>query len=521
MIRYLKNERYTSDKRLIYAEGLSTDTKPTTGLITGSKFIEIDTGIFWVFDETLGWMPRGGKNDATKAVAANLATLTNIIHSQQGQPLPVKDVNLYDYDGTVLYSYSAEDFAGLTVFPPLPAHEGLLAQGWNWNLETAKTYVAAYGCCEIGATYTTRDAKTHAVIDIGDPESLTAVLKFQQSEANSVIIDWGDGSDTETAEGTTAVSVTHTYEAAGRYTITLAVPEGKTMIIGNNALYQAGFMGQGANGWCGRSILKELYIGERVTAIATRGLWMQSNLQVLTIPQGVTTIAADALESCIDLKCAVLPRGVTALTDYMFRTDYNLRVVAIPDTVTSIAAGAFATCVSLQRLTIPQGVANIPASTFIRCFKATVINVPDSVRVFGASCFEYCYDLLEIRVPSGVTVIPNNFARQCHSLRKCDLPEGVTTIKTLAFSGCFAFDDFTIPSTVTSIEGFAFLYNDGAATFHVLPTTPPTLEPTAFTETNVSLVIEVPYSADHSVLNAYLEATGWSGKGDNIVEAAE
>lgn len=520
MIRYLKNERYTSDKRLIYAEGLSTDTKPTTGLITGSKFIELDTGMFWVYDETNGWMPRGAKDDATKAVAANLATLINATYSQQGKIVPTKDVNLYDFDGTVLYSYTAEEFAALTAFPPLPAHDGLMAQGWNWTLDTAKTYVAAYGCCEIGAMYVTDDGKTRAVIDIGDPESLKCVLKFQQSAANSVIIDWGDDSETETAAGTTAVSVTHTYEAAGRYTVTLTVPEGATMVIGNNGTFQAGFVGQGVNGYVGRSILKELYVGERVTGIAAQGLWQHTNLRVLSLPYGLTTIGSRGIEACIKLQALNIPRGVTTIDDYIFRCNYAMEVLTLPQGVTTFKSPC-ATCVALKRVTIPEGPTAIGAQAFIRCFEATVINVPDSVQSFGLGCFESCYALRAIRVPTGVTTIPHSFARQCHNLRSCELPEGVTKISELAFSANFGIDDFTIPSTVTSIDKFAFLYNDGAATFHVLPTTPPTLEPTAFTETNVGLVIEVPYSADHSVLDAYLAATGWSGKGDNIVEAAE
>ena len=38
-MRILNSQTY-GNLNLIYAEGLSTDTKPTTGLITGSKFIE-------------------------------------------------------------------------------------------------------------------------------------------------------------------------------------------------------------------------------------------------------------------------------------------------------------------------------------------------------------------------------------------------------------------------------------------------------------------------------------------------
>lgn len=32
--------------------GLSTDSKPTTGLATGSSFVEVDTGKVYLFNET-------------------------------------------------------------------------------------------------------------------------------------------------------------------------------------------------------------------------------------------------------------------------------------------------------------------------------------------------------------------------------------------------------------------------------------------------------------------------------------
>lgn len=38
----------------IEAAGLSTDTKPTDGIATGSLFLEVDTGDFYAFDEDGG-----------------------------------------------------------------------------------------------------------------------------------------------------------------------------------------------------------------------------------------------------------------------------------------------------------------------------------------------------------------------------------------------------------------------------------------------------------------------------------
>ena len=49
------------------------------------------------------------------------------------------DVTFYDYDGSIVTSYSAADFAALTEMPANPSHEGLTAQGWNWSLTDAQT----------------------------------------------------------------------------------------------------------------------------------------------------------------------------------------------------------------------------------------------------------------------------------------------------------------------------------------------------------------------------------------------
>jgi len=67
-----------------------------------------------------------------------------------GGSAPEKDVNFIDYDGTILYSYTAAEFANLSALPANPTHSGLTAQGWNWSLSDAKTYVASYGKLWIG-----------------------------------------------------------------------------------------------------------------------------------------------------------------------------------------------------------------------------------------------------------------------------------------------------------------------------------------------------------------------------------
>lgn len=52
MIRKLVDRYFSESKKYTEMFGLSTDDKPLTGLVTGSKFTEVDTGDVYLFDET-------------------------------------------------------------------------------------------------------------------------------------------------------------------------------------------------------------------------------------------------------------------------------------------------------------------------------------------------------------------------------------------------------------------------------------------------------------------------------------
>lgn len=51
MIRYLEHKVIDAETNYVEAMGLSTDVKPTSGICTGSIFIEVDTGKAYFFDE--------------------------------------------------------------------------------------------------------------------------------------------------------------------------------------------------------------------------------------------------------------------------------------------------------------------------------------------------------------------------------------------------------------------------------------------------------------------------------------
>lgn len=52
MVRILVHNGFDEEKDYIEAAGLSTDSKPSENIVTGSLFMEVDTGDIYAFDET-------------------------------------------------------------------------------------------------------------------------------------------------------------------------------------------------------------------------------------------------------------------------------------------------------------------------------------------------------------------------------------------------------------------------------------------------------------------------------------
>ena len=67
-------------------------------------------------------------------IAEGIQSIAAALWSEKAPIIQRKDVNLYDFDGTRVYSYSKAEFLGLSSLPGNPAHDGLTAQGWNWSL---------------------------------------------------------------------------------------------------------------------------------------------------------------------------------------------------------------------------------------------------------------------------------------------------------------------------------------------------------------------------------------------------
>lgn len=372
-----------------------------------------------------------------------------------------KQVNFIDYDGTILYSYTAEEAQALTELPANPSHIGLIAQGWNWSLANIKSQLTNVGGdVWVGQMYDTESGKTEIDINANNPDFLSPYLAIAVN--GTATIDWGDGTATDTVTGTSYDTLTftpHVYATTGRYTISIDGPMG---FYCDSPSYGA--------------------LLTNTTALSNRRTYSQY-VEAIRCTDGVY-IGSRAFQGC-----------------------HMLQSITIPDSVTSIGGDAFYSCYSLQSITIPESVTSIGNSAFASCSALQSIAIPDGVTSIEMQAFAGCYALQSITIPDGVTSIWKSVFSNCSALQSITIPDGVTSIGTSAFYNCSALQSVTIPNGVTSIENAAFSNCYSIMEYHLLPTTPPTIAKTStFSGIIAGTIIYVPQGC----LEAYQTATNWS-----------
>ena len=280
-----------------------------------------------------------------------------------------KDVNFYDYDNTIIASYTAEEFLALSTMPSNPVHNGLTAQGWNWSLTDAQDYVALYKKLNIGQMYTTVDGKTRIYCNLRE-NRLNPYLKLTGTEADTnVTIDWGDNSSTETVIlNTDAVYTPHTYAVEGDYVISIKVNSGKIIFSSDSSYAEILLKGTSMNVYGDqvyRMGIKKIEIGDSVL-IGTRAFHSCENMESITIPNSITSIGSIAFYSCSSLNFITIPNSVTSIAEQAFYYS-SLRSIAIPNSITSIGNKAFQYSTSLASITIPNSVTSIANEAFYYC----------------------------------------------------------------------------------------------------------------------------------------------------------
>ena len=126
----------------------------------------------------------------------------------------------------------------------------------------------------------------------------------------------------------------------------------------------------------------------------------------------------------------------------------------------------------------------------------------------------YCIMLQKVVTGNGVTSIGSSAFAYCYGLASVVISDSVTSIGVLAFNYCYGLASVVISDSVTSIEGFAFSYCYGVKEYHILATTPHSIQFNTFRNIPSDCIIYVPAGT----VDAYKTATNWAELADHIQE---
>ena len=283
---------------------------------------------------------KGGTSDPLVYPDGFVTAIQAIQTGGSSTPGTPGDITFYDYDGTIVTSWTLAELATKTALPDYPSHNGLICQGWNWSLADLKT---ANRKMNVGAMYITDDGKTRIYIHLEEGRT-SPVLGV--CPKGTVDVDWGDGTTHDTLTGSSTSKAVYTsahhYAAPGDYVIQLTV---------------TGSMGFRSNGplmYASKSDNRNKVYGNAIRKVE--------------LGSGVTSIGSNAFSSCYSLSSITIPDGVTSISNYAFNNCYSLSSITIPDGVTSIGTYAFNNCYSLSSITIPNGVTSIGSNAFNGCY---------------------------------------------------------------------------------------------------------------------------------------------------------
>lgn len=441
---------------------------------------------------------------------------------QGGDGAAEKDVNFYDYDGTVLYSYTKQEFLALAAMPDNPdrTSDGLTAQGWNWSFNGARDYVSDNGFLEIGQIYKTTDGDTKIFVNIPEDDKQMSVRVDSMTTPFSFGINWGDGSSIETYTKTSADAVSHSYANSGSYIISIHQIDYNITFRGSNSYSSANdynICGTFADNRTNNKKIYKIFLGDNVQVKGDLVFAECYNLEAIMIPS--TYDNTSEVFVCLNsgIKCIVLPK---CLTVSLCSNSFNVEKLSLSEydnnTMYSMGAATMQSLKLLKRLTIPK---NISASGY------NAFNGYNNLRVVVFTCGNIGSNILNSStvehavIGKDVTSISGSTFKYCSRLRSVDIKSTVlTSLGDSVFDGCYSLSkDVKLPSTITSIGNYVFRDCRYLEAVYLYSINPPSLGSSVFQGAANLKYIYVPAAS----VEDYKAASGWSTYADKIVAIPE
>lgn len=375
-------------------------------------------------------------------------------------PEPSNDVLFLDYDGSIIYQYSKEEFLALSAMPANPDNSafGLVAEGWNWTLEDAQDFVEEYGKLDIAQTYATSSGYTEFIV-VADPFNANYVSLSVSGEK-----DWGDG----TVDSTTS----HQYSSSGLYTVKMSISQ-MTAITDSYGVIAVRFM--------------------NLTSIADSALASNYNLDYVCFSKTCScTIGTSVFMTCTRLKFVSIPSTVLLSGDRTFKNCYSMDRISIPKQACDTIGNEFFMGSDLLRCILPNVSFTMSTSTFRWCGNVNEVIIPSTISSITDNMFSGCSSLKVVRFTSTAVDIGLTPFTNCYALTSIDL-SNIRNFGDTAFSTPFP--------NLTNVEfGVNASITNGSAISGI---------------TNIrNLIVRNPLFKHAFEAQSYLKSVTWGGTGD-------
>ena len=405
-----------------------------------------------------------------------------------------RDVNFYDYEGTILYSYTWDEFVAKNEMPPLPTHhKGLTCQEWNYTLEEV---LEQGGRCDVGAIYIPTDGNTHIKIVVVSP--CTASLGYTYS--SNVSVDWGDGTvqpidNMSSGQGI----VKHNYEI-GTYEINIS---------GEIELWN------GASCFLLPEILMtEVFTGEkcRLEAYSLANGYSLKNITLSKQPHYLAY--AFSLTNIHHLN---IPKEASPLYQHPLGSKY-IGTLSMPPNLsgTSVLSGMN----NLSRVHLPKSVMYSLTDSYRLISISAAAN--GTYTTISGNLYEgnKLVRGVNSNIADGTTIIGKESYRRCLSIDRVNIPNSVTALESGAFQWATSLSSpIIIPKGIVSIPNYCFYQDNKIPYFdfrahEVIPTL---VNTNAFQAIPASCKIVVP----DALYDQWIAATNWSSLASRTVKASE
>ena len=349
------------------------------------------------------------------------------INALPSLPLEEKDVNFYDYDGTVLYALSKQEALSFEALPALPTREGLIAQEWNWDLADIKDYVTEYGACDIGANYTTDDGATRLYLHIGNENELVLTLNVTILTSGTLTVEHENvvlASSSQT--GQNALSFTIPTPTVFPYDTFISVK------ISGNGTYRFGDNNMRYTVLADKQyLLTKVETGNNLEQLFHYSFYRTANLKSISISSNIKNSLGSYAFSQSGLKHFNFSKQITQTSNYAFNNSFNLKSISAAK-MTNLTGNNGLNNTGIVKLVVPKKVSGTNGCIFLK-----KIILSSSQTAIDLSAFNTTSSLVELILPNSVTSIGNN-AFQGSAIRVLDLtaytdPTAIPTLGSSVF----------------------------------------------------------------------------------------